>query len=256
MKKHALRNILLFCALSGLTACANNPTYPVQTVQPTAPVPKNDPYEHYNQSMFKFNDRVYTYVASPLNTVYTHITPAFARTGVKNAFRNVGTVPDMANDVLQWNWRYFAKDTARLVLNTTLGFFGLIDIAGRSGINPHQQGFTYTLAKWGYANSNYIILPIIGPNTVSGTLSFVPDYFMNPTSYVNNDYQWPIRGAYILNTNASAVPQYKFLKENSIDPYSAMRDAYLQNRSFVIEQIKTDGNADADDTYPFASMDK
>lgn len=214
----------------------------------TPPPPASDPYQGFNQSMFRFNDHVYTYVSHPLNTAYTTVTPKVARTGVANVFRNIGTIPDMANDALQGNWRYFVKDTLRLLLNTTLGLFGLFDVASPSGLPLHQQGFTYTLAKWGYDQSNYLVLPFFGPSTVSGALSILPDYLMSPINHNLNEgkWKWPIAGLFFLNLNAQGVPRYEFLKKNALDPYSAMRDAYLQNRAFVIQQIKTDGASTAD----------
>lgn len=210
--------------------------------QPKAPPDPVDPYQDFNQAVFNFNNGFYTTFAEPINTAYTTVLPGFVQTGISNAYQNIGTVPDMANDVLQWNWRYFIKDTLRLVLNTTLGFFGTIDVAGNAGIPSHEQGFSYTLAKWGYVNSSYLVLPILGPNTVSSAISLVPDYFMSPMTYVHSgNWQYGLWAVYALQENAQAMPKYQFIQETAIDPYAAMRDAYLQNRAFVIAQIKNDG---------------
>ena len=228
--KKRLPLAVMILTLSGCASSGSKPTDP------------NDPYQSYNEAMFSFNDGFYTYVGRPVNDAYTFILPSFARTGVSNFYQNIGTVPDMANDLLQWNWRYFGKDTARLIINTTLGLFGLIDIAGYSGIPAHDQDFTYTLAKWGWVNSNYFVLPILGPSTISGTISLVPDYFMSPMAYVQTGFwRWAIWGTYALNVNYKAMPQYKILQETAVDPYVAMRDAYMQNRQFVISQIQNDG---------------
>ena len=223
----------LVIAALALSGCASNPSRPADP---------NDPYQSYNQAMFSFNDGFYTYVGQPINDAYTFILPSFVRTGIDNFYQNISTVPDMANDLLQWNWRYLGKDTARLIINTTLGLFGLIDIAGYAGIPAHDQDFTYTLAKWGWVNSSYFVLPILGPSTISGTLSLAPDYFMSPMAYVQTGvWRWAIWGTYALKVNSEAMPQYQILKSTAVDPYAAMRDAYLQNRQFVIQQIKNDG---------------
>lgn len=207
-----------------------------------APPDPADPYQNFNQAVFNFNNGFYTTFAEPVNTAYTTILPTFVQTGISNAYQNLSTVPDMANDLLQWNWRYFIKDTLRLILNSTLGFFGTIDVAGNAGIPSHEQGFGYTLAKWGYVNSSYIVLPILGPNTVGSTISLLPDYFMSPMTYVNSgNWQYGLWTMYALQENAQAMPKYQFIQETAIDPYAAMRDAYLQNRAFVIEQINNDG---------------
>ncbi len=244
MKVRELTALFLIFSVLCLNGCATSTT-------DKAPTNPDDPYQNFNQSIFNFNNGFYNYVGIPVNSVYTTVLPTFARTGISNAYQNIGTAPNMANDVLQWNWRYFFKDTLRFVLNTTLGFFGTIDVAGNAGIPSHEQGFTYTLAKWGYVNSSYIVLPILGPSTVSGTVSLVPDYFMSPMTYVNSgNWEWGLWGGYALEENAQAMPKYQFIQETAIDPYGAMRDAYLQNRAFIIEQINNDGvtpNSTADD---------
>ncbi|MCX7123754.1 MAG: VacJ family lipoprotein [Gammaproteobacteria bacterium] len=228
--KKSLPLAILLLTLSGCASTGSKPSDP------------NDPYQTYNQAMFSFNDGFYTYVGQPVNEAYTFILPSFARTGIDNFYQNLGTIPDMGDDLLQWNWRYFGKDTARLIINTTLGLLGLIDIAGYAGIPAHDQGFTYTLAKWGWTDSSYFVLPLLGPSTVSGTISLVPDYLMSPMTYVQTGaWRWAIWGTYGLKVNSEAMPQYKILKQTAVDPYVAMRDAYLQNRQFVIQQIKNDG---------------
>lgn len=234
LKMNRMKKLLPATALSLLlTGCANSPYHD-----------PNDPYESYNRTVFQVNNDFYDYIASPINDAYTTVTPEFFRTGVTNAFSNVSTVPDMLNDVLQWNWRYFVKDTARLVLNTTLGLFGLIDVAGAAGIPEHQQSFSYTLATWGWSNSNYFMIPFLGPSTVSGAVSVIPNYLMSPLTYVHGGaWQYPLWGFDGLQTISNQLPAYNAINEVAIDPYVAIRNAYMQNREYVLAQIKSDGQA-------------
>lgn len=216
-----------------LTGCSTTPSTP----------DPSDPYQNYNRAVYSFNDGFYNYVATPINAVYTTALPDFARTGVTNAFSNVATVPDMMNDALQWNWRYFGKDTLRLILNTTLGVFGLIDVAGASGIPAHEQNFSYTLAKWGWVNSNYFILPILGPGTVSSAVATPVDYFSSPLTYVpsSNKWIWGLWGLDGLQVISNQLPSYNVINSTAVDPYVAIRNAYMQNRAFIIQEIQTDG---------------
>ncbi len=234
LKPNCMKKLLPIMALSVLmTGCANSPYHD-----------PNDPYESYNRTVYQVNDTFYTYIANPVNNAYTAVTPEFFRTGVTNAFNNVGTVPDMINDALQWNWRYFVKDTARLVLNTTLGLFGLIDVAGAAGIPSHQQSFSYTLATWGWSNSNYFMIPFLGPSTVSGAVSVLPNYFMSPLTYVHGgNWQYALWSFDGLQTISNELPAYNAVNEVALDPYIAIRNAYMQNRQYVLAQIKTDGQA-------------
>lgn len=220
------------CALL-LTGCATT-TYPSEAI---------DPYQNYNRAVYNFNDGFYRYVATPVNTVYTTALPQFARTGITNFFDNAATVPAILNDALQWNWRYFAKDTTRFVLNTTLGLFGLIDVAGEAGIEGHEQGFSYTLAKWGWSNSNYFILPFLGPGTVSTAVSLPVNYFTSPLTYMpsSSATSWALWGTNSVQTISNQLPSYNTVNATAVDPYVAIRNAYLQNRAYIIQQIDYDG---------------
>lgn len=234
-----IKEISLILACGLLSACASNPqqyTYDPQ-----------DPYQGFNRAMFKFNDVFYQAVAMPVDTIYTTATPEFARDGVRNFFRNLGLVPGLLNDALQWNWDYFAKDATRLVLNTTLGLGGLFDVAGNAGIPWHPQGFGYTLAKWGGPQTindpGYLVLPILGSSTVSGTIGLIVDGYTYPVTYVSPSWlQNAMIATYILQQNSDAMPQYQAITSTALDPYVAVREAYLQNRAYNIEQIRYDGH--------------
>lgn len=237
MLKIKIVALILSCGF--LCACASNPAqYP--------PDPQ-DPYQTYNRAMFKFNNVFYQAVAMPVNTIYTTATPEFARDGVRNFYRNLGLLPGLMNDALQWNWRYFVKDATRLVLNTTLGLFGLFDVAGNAGIPWHPQGFGYTLAKWGgpetINNPGYFVLPILGASTISDTLGLAVDIYTYPVTYVSPVWvQNTMIATYTLQENADDMPQYEAITSTALDPYVAVREAYLQNRAYNIQQIIYDGN--------------
>lgn len=211
-------------------------------VNPATKIPQ-DPYESYNRGMFRFNEDFNATFLQPITNVYDKA-PAQARSGVRNFFNNIYTVGDIGNDLLQANFKYAGRDTARLFINTFIGFFGMHDVASQMGIQPHQQSFGMTLAKWGYVNSSYFILPIFGPTTVSGAVGMVPDYFMNPVSYVNPaDVQYSMKGLSSVQIASDSLPKQHFIMSMALDPYVAIRNAYLQNREYVLSQIQTDGQS-------------
>jgi phospholipid-binding lipoprotein MlaA len=216
-----------------------------------------DPYQGYNRAIFEFNDVFYQAVNMPVNAIYTMVTPQFARDGVRNIFRNIALVPGLLNDALQWNWRYFAKDAARLALNTTVGIGGFFDVAGNVGIPWHPQGFGYTLAKWGgpdaISQPAYFVLPILGSSTIGDSVGLALDAVASPITYTSPSWlQTSMVVAYTLQENNDGIPQYQAITSTALDPYVAMREAYLQNRAYNIEQIKYDGNvpSSAQDTSP------
>jgi phospholipid-binding lipoprotein MlaA len=215
-----------------LTGCAS--------VNPATKIPQ-DPYEFYNRAMFQFNTDFNNTFLKPVVNVYDK-TPNSARSGVRNFFSNIGTVTDVGNDLLQANFRYAGRDTARICINTVLGFFGFMDVASKMGIQPHQQSFGLTLAKWGVVNSPYLILPILGPTTVTGAVGMVPDYFMSPISYVSpTTTQYGVRSLSAVQTASDSLPKQRFIMSMALDPYVAIRNAYMQNREYVLKQIQSDG---------------
>ena len=228
---HYIRFFCIIIMILALTGCA------------VATKENPDPYMGYNRGMYRFNNDFNKMFLTPLTIAYSDVTPGFVRTGVSNFFSNINTVSDVANDVLQGNWRYFLKDTARLFLNTTLGLFGLIDVASNAGLPPHQQSFGLTLYKWGIMrHSPYFVLPFLGPSTVRGTIGLVPDYFMNPISYYRPRYaRYILKGVEFLQKATSTLPKLNFIIKNAIDPYVALRNVYLQNQKLVVKQIMTDG---------------
>ncbi|MDO8954136.1 MAG: VacJ family lipoprotein [Gammaproteobacteria bacterium] len=224
------------------------------TVNPATKIPQ-DPYESYNRGMFQFNQDFNNTFLQPITNVYDQA-PSSARSGVRNFFNNIYTVGDIGNDLMQANFSYAGRDTARLFINTFIGFFGMHDVASQMGIQPHQQSFGMTLAKWGMVNSSYFIIPFFGPSTVTGLFGMVPDYFMNPVTYVKpNGLAYGMRGLSTVQIASDSLPKQRFIMSMALDPYVAIRNAYLQNREFVVQQIQSDGlSSGQDQVAPGSSL--
>ena len=106
-----------------------------------------DPWERYNRSIFRFNEKADRALIKPLAKAYVRLTPAFFRQGVDNVLSNVLEVPSVFNGVLQGNFRGATHDTGRLLLNSTLGLAGIVDVAQHMNLkrNDHED-FGQTLA--------------------------------------------------------------------------------------------------------------
>ena len=204
-----------------------------------------DPYEGYNRAMFKFNAAAYEYAVGPVTDGYTYITPAFFREGTRNFFDNTFEVPRFGNSILQADPGEAGKHALRLVLNTVFGVFGLFDVASTMGLPAEENNFGLTLAKWGYRDSPYFVLPFMGPSTVRDTIGLIPDYFMNPFNldfyfnsprFVNVYLNYGLSGLYVVNTGAEFLPKYYNLTDYAIDPYIAVRNAYLQYTNAKIKE--------------------
>ncbi|MCF6775672.1 VacJ family lipoprotein [Thiotrichales bacterium 19X7-9] len=226
MHKQVINSILLLLSVLFISSCAtkSNP----------------DPYEPMNRAIFNFNDTAYKYAVGPATDAYVYTVPGEFRSGINNFFTNLGNVSNITNDLLQAEWYYAFVDSSRLVLNTIFGVFGFFDVAKTVGLNRHTQTFGLTLAKWGYTNSAYLVLPIIGPSTVRDTIGLIPDYYLYPLQYSKIPFPLNLAtaGIYGLNQSAIYLPQYNSLTEFAFDPYVATRNAYLQYMNHLIDPNK------------------
>ena len=204
-----------------------------------------DPLEGLNRGIYKFNDTVDKAAIKPIAGAYKAVLPSPIRTGVNNFFANLGTVVTIVNDLLQFKFSQAVDDTGRFAINSTFGIAGLVDWASMDGIEERKEDFGQTLAYWGWKDSAYLVLPLLGPSTLRDTGGLVVDSaFFDPISYVESarDRNQLLLTKFI-DTRASYLPGSDLLDEAALDPYAFMRDAYLQRRNSQIY----DGNAPVQD---------
>lgn len=203
---------------------------------------KADPYESINRDMFAFNDTVDNYVAEPISDAYKWVTPQFVQTGIFNFFNNLKNVNVVINDVLQGKFEQSAEDTGRLLMNSTIGLGGLIDVAEDVGLKQNDEDFDQTLAVWGVPQGPYFVLPLLGPTTARGMPSSVLDTAANPASYIG----MPVQLVSLLNTRANAQGSLDVVKEGALDPYVFIREGYLQTREHLASDGKNQVAMDVD----------
>jgi phospholipid-binding lipoprotein MlaA len=205
--------------------------------QPLARRNPIDPWQGMNRAVWKFNDVIYRRVARPVGHAYTKVTPHILRTGVSNFLDNLLYPTVAVNDLLQGKPRGFAIDTGRFVLNTTLGLGGLLDPATRAGLVRRDNDFGRSLGTWAVRSGPYLVLPILGPSDVRDALGKIPDVFLTPIHYVNdNTIRYGYYGIDLLNTDVrTVIPAYEFLEsQHPFDPYAFARNVYLQHRYYLI----------------------
>lgn len=199
---------------------------------------EEDPWESINRPIFRFNDLLDTYALKPLAKGYQAITPQFLEDGIHNMFRNVGDVGNLANDVLQAKPHAAGVDTARLLMNTTLGVAGFFDVGTKMGLQRNDEDFGQTLGHWGVRSGPYVMLPFFGPSTLRDAPSKYVDSYTEPYRYMNDI---PARnmaiGMDVIDTRASLLSAEKLV---SGDKYTFIRNAYLQNREFKVKDGKVE----------------
>jgi phospholipid-binding lipoprotein MlaA len=201
---------------------------------------KADPYENINRKIYSFNDSVDGYVAKPIADTYKFITPDFMETGVSNFFNNLKTINVVLNDMLQAKFEQSGRDTGRFLMNSTLGLGGLFDVAKTVGLEQNDEDFEQTLAVWGVPQGSYLVLPLLGPITTRGVPGAVFDAAANPASYIGA----PIQVISLINARANAEGALKFIDEAALDPYVFTRESFLQWRTHLATDGKTDVSSD------------
>jgi phospholipid-binding lipoprotein MlaA len=220
---NVLRTITVLTAIA-LTGCASN-----RAKNPA------DPLEFVNRGIYQFNDTVDKAVIKPVAQGYKAAIPTAGQIMVSNFFSNLDDVVVTANDLLQFKLVQGFSDGMRFLVNSTIGFFGLIDVASVGGLPKHNEDFGQTLGKWGLGNGPYIVLPILGPSTLRDSVGLYADSYTNPTYRLEHI---PTRNqAYITNgisRRAELLDKEKVMTEAMVDPYEFMRDTYLLYRNNLV----------------------
>lgn len=191
----------------------------------------HDPYEGFNRAMFTVNEGLDT-VVKPVARAYDAAVPLPAKAGVGNFFGNAGDLWIGVNSALQGKFSDAGIDLARLAINSTIGIFGLFDVASELGLEKHDEDFGQTLAVWGVGNGAYFFWPVIGPRTLRDTGGWAVDFFAaDPVTYVR---PYGVRNSAValrfVDVRASLLPADKVVEEAALDKYAYIRDAYLQRR--------------------------
>ena len=192
-----------------------------------------DPYERYNRAMFKFNDKVDSYVFTPVARGYRKVTPKPVRTAVGNFFNNLRDVKSMGNNILRGHIGKAGGDFMRVAVNTTFGIGGLIDIAGAANMPNHKTTFGDTLASWGWKNSNYFVMPLFGSSTVRDTVGEGVSMAYSPQGAIIHDRtaNYSLTGLNAGDGREKLLDTTDTLNEMALDKYVAMRDAYMALRN-------------------------
>jgi phospholipid-binding lipoprotein MlaA len=198
-----------------------------------------DPLEPFNRAMFLFNDRFYFWVLKPVAQGYSKVVPEGARVGVNNFFSNLRFPIRFVSCLLQADFKGAATEAGRFGINTTVGIIGFMDPASTRKFNLQKQDtdLGLTLAFYGVGYGFYIDWPVLGPSSPRDSAGMIGDYLLDPVSYISPWYaSWGVRGYETVNDISLRIGDYESLKQAAIDPYLALRDAYVQYRQKKIKR--------------------
>jgi len=236
MQKTACASLLAIACLTQI-GCASLPA--------GAKRDPRDPWERMNRTTFKVNTALDHAIARPVARTYQKITPRPIRTGVSNFMDNLFYPVTMGNDLLQLKFKPFAQDTGRFLMNTLVGIGGLFDPATQAGLPKNEEDLGQTFGYWGVKPGPYFVIPILGPSDVRDGLAKFGDAYMNPLTYVHSDYnyiRYSLIGVELIDVRYRLLPQDKILEE-AYDPYTLLKNAYLQRREYQVTDGKLSDKA-------------
>jgi len=208
-----------------------------------------DPLESRNRSIYTFNENLDKAILEPAADGYDYITPNILQKGFNNFFDNLNYPVTIINQALQGNIGESLQDTLRFTINSTLGVFGLFDPATSMGLTEHDEDFGQTLAVWGMKEGPYLMLPFFGPKTLRSLAGDLTDGLFNPLLHIN-DTNLKIKTNLInILQDRSDLSTLEEELDNSFDPYQYIKDSYMQNREYKINNgniIEDDEEVDFD----------
>jgi phospholipid-binding lipoprotein MlaA len=200
---------------------------------------EHDPWEKTNRDIFTFDVWVEHNVAQPVDDVYRAVLPAPARKGVHNVTRNLRSPVILANDVLQGHVSKAANTLGRILINSTIGLGGLIDVAKDIGLPYHDNDFGVTLGQGGVQEGSYLVLPFVGPLPPRDLLGEAVDSFFDPLywAHFHGKDTWLLgRAAFAtLDKVDDRRDEFDTIERTSLDFYATVRNLYRQDRAGLIK---------------------
>lgn len=229
-----IKRLVLLSLVGVMVGCASIPAG-------VTPSP-HDPWEPFNRSVFEFNEGLDTYLLKPVVAGYRFVLPEFVRDGIYNFFSNYSDIYTALQNLLQGKPDYAFSDLMRVVVNTTFGLGGLIDMATPGGLPKHKEDWGQTFGVWGIPSGPYVVLPFFGPSNVRDTFGTAADlesdylFRLLPDVALRNS----LTGLRVVNARNTYYEAGDLLDGAALDKYSFVRDAYIQRRQYQINEGRDD----------------
>jgi phospholipid-binding lipoprotein MlaA len=194
-----------------------------------------DPLEPVNRAMYAVHEQIDKNVVEPFIKAYQQYTWKPVRLAISNFYNNIDDLFSGINGLLQGKWEKAGNDFGRVVVNSGLGLFGLIDIASDAGIERGNEDFGQTYGYWGFPQGAYMFIPLFGPTTVRDGAGWLTRYFLGPVGYIPDV---PTRnilyGIGAVDLRSQAQEAIGFVDQAALDRYAFIRRAYLQRRQYLV----------------------
>ena len=215
------------------------------TLKENQPKEIKDCFEKLNRATFAFNQGLDKALIEPLAKSYRKL-PDPIQKGTSNAVKNLSNLVTIPNNVLQGDIKLALINTGRLVVNTTIGILGTIDVANKMGFPKYErEDYGQTLGAWGVGPGCYLVIPVLGPSNLRDTAgSFANvlggDPWYNMSAHGNNEFlserlYLTSKALSGINFRANNIESFENLEKNSIDFYASVKSLYTQDRENKIK---------------------
>ncbi|MFK5969634.1 MAG: VacJ family lipoprotein [Candidatus Marithrix sp.] len=226
----------------------------------TVPKENTDPFEKINRGIFAFNKTIDKAILKPISKGYQAVTPEPINKSITNFFSNINDINVIINDLLQFKFKQAASDSGRVLLNSTFGLLGFIDLASRFDIPKHNEDFGQTLGYWGVDSGPYVMLPFLGPSSGRDAIGVGIDVFLDPRFYytgkpmgmTSTHASWSSELVNKIDMRADLLEMEKALEKAAMDEYAYLRNAYLARRNYLVydgDPPQTEEDAFEDDLF-------
>jgi phospholipid-binding lipoprotein MlaA len=197
-----------------------------------------DPIYFFNYAMYSFNDVLYFYALKPIATAYKAVAPLPLRNGVNNFYHNLLFPVRFINNLLQGKLAAASDEIGIFLTNSFIGVLGFNQFAQKHlKMKTSDEDLGQTLGSYSIGNGFYLVLPILGPSSLRDALGRAGDSFITPVNYVEPwELSWGMISYDKINSTSFRIGDYEALKKASLDPYAAMKNAYIQQRRSLIKE--------------------
>lgn len=196
----------------------------------------SDPFKVINKNIFNINYFIDSAFFRPISEIYLFTIPKRGRMHIGNVVTNLGEPINFFNLLFQGKFAQARISIGRFIVNSVLGFCGIVDVATSAKMNYKGEDFGQTLGYHKVPNGPYLVVPLLGPTTVRDLTGKVADFFIDPFKYALNKRERNVVNiTWLLHKRSNANEVIKTVN-NSLDPYETAKLLYIQNREAQISE--------------------
>ena len=198
-----------------------------------------DPLETSNRAMHNLNIGIDRVFFRPVSRAYGTIMPEPAIAGIGNVASNLRIPGIIINNILQLQMGDALSNSARFLVNSTFGIYGLLDPASEMGFELRETDFGETLHRAGVGGGSYMVLPLIGPRNQRDLIGLAVDLYIDPINHLlpktGVQTAVTIRFLNVIGERYQNADLIDSIFYDSEDSYIELKLYYTQNRRYELE---------------------